>query len=100
MNKFFRIDDNDFPAGCFKVLLIGFIMAATIGYVGHNAFAAEKQKPILVILLASEPGIPAGYLDASTRPDATNMCNVLIASQSKDYSTPVSKSRCIIKVQE
>jgi hypothetical protein len=60
----------------------------------------EKEKPILVILLASEPGIPAGYLDASTRPDATEMCNHLIATQSKSYATPVSRSRCIIKVQE
>lgn len=91
--------NNDGP-GCFQVLLIGFLLAVTVGYIGHSAYAAEKKGTILVMLLASTPGIPDGYLDASTRPDATRMCNELIASQSKAYSTPISRSRCIIKVQE
>jgi hypothetical protein len=82
-------------------------LIASLLLMSSAAFAAEvthmtleREKPILVILLASEPGIPAGYLDASIRPDATEMCNHLIATQSKLYATPVSKSRCIIKVQQ
>lgn len=58
------------------------------------------QKPIVEVLLYSGVGIPAGYVDSTTREDATELCNALIASQSKMYETPISKSRCIIRIAE
>jgi hypothetical protein len=69
-------------------------------YCGAFVPAIGAEKPILEILLYSQRGIPAGYVDSTTRDDATNICNALIASQSKHYATPVSRSRCIIRVQE
>ena len=56
--------------------------------------------PITVMVLYNGPGVPAGWADSTTRPDATDLCNKLIASQSKQDATPTSRSRCIIQVQE
>lgn len=55
---------------------------------------------ILVIALYASPGIPPGWIDSTTREDATEICNKLIATISKEYVTSIAKSRCIIKVQE
>lgn len=55
---------------------------------------------ITVMVLYNGPGVPAGWADSTTRPDATALCNELIATQSKEYATPASRSRCIIQVQE
>jgi len=55
---------------------------------------------ILVIALYAGPGIPLGWIDSTTREDATEICNKLIANMSHEYATPIAKSRCIIKVQE
>lgn len=82
-----------------------FLLALTIFtihiYASAYLLANEKnQKPILVIALHNAPGIPEGWIDSTTREDATEICNKLIANQSKEYATPISRSRCIIKVQE
>ncbi len=53
---------------------------------------------ILVIVLYSGSGIPPGWEDSTTRPEATEICNNLIATMSKEYATPIARSRCIIKV--
>lgn len=55
---------------------------------------------ILVIALYNGPGIPAGWIDSTTREDATEICNKLIANMSPEYSNAIARSRCIIKVQE
>ena len=55
---------------------------------------------ILVIALYSGPGIPPGWIDSTTREDATKICNQLIAQMSPEYATPIARSRCIIKVDE
>lgn len=55
---------------------------------------------ILVIALYNGPGIPEGWIDSTTREDATKICNELIANQSKEYANAISRSRCIIKVKE
>jgi hypothetical protein len=81
---------------------------ASLGMIGWAAadkvtitdMTLERSHPILEILLYSKAGIPAGYVDSTTREDATEMCNALIAHQSKHYATPISKSRCIIRVAE
>lgn len=57
-------------------------------------------KAILVIVLYSGLGIPPGWIDSTTREDATKICNELIATMSPEYATPIARSRCIIKVQE
>lgn len=72
------------------------------------AFAAQKpvirdnalSPAITVIALYNGRGVPAGWQDSTTRPDATEICNKLIENQSKEYATPYSRSRCIIQVQE
>lgn len=55
---------------------------------------------ILAIVLYNGHGVPAGWHDSTTRADATAVCNQLIATQSKLYATPMSRSRCIIQVKE
>lgn len=55
---------------------------------------------ILVIVLFNGPGIPEGWIDSSTRDDATAICNELIRTMSPEYATPIARSRCIIKVEE
>lgn len=55
---------------------------------------------IFVIALYAGPGIPLGWIDSTTREDATKICNQLIAQMSPEYATPIARSRCIIKVQE
>jgi hypothetical protein len=65
--------------------------------------ASEKRLPgepmVLVIALSNEPGIPDGWLDSTTRPDMTDICNEMIKNMSKEYSNAIARSRCIIKVQ-
>lgn len=55
---------------------------------------------VTVVVLYNGDGVPDGWIDSTTRPDITTVCNQLIATQSKEYTTPSSRSRCIIKVQE
>jgi hypothetical protein len=66
--------------------------------------AMAKDPPgsptILVIALYNGPGIPEGWLDSTTRDDATDICNKLIANMSKQYANAIAKSRCIIQVQK
>lgn len=66
--------------------------------------ASEKRPPgepmVLVIALYNGPGIPEGWLDSTTRPDMTDICNELIKNMSKEYSNAIARSRCIIKVQK
>jgi hypothetical protein len=53
---------------------------------------------ILVIALYNGPGIPEGWIDSTTREDATYICNLLIATMSAEYANPIARSRCIIQV--
>lgn len=53
---------------------------------------------ILVIALYAGPGIPPGWEDSTTREDATEICNKMIAQMSPEYATPIARSRCIIQV--
>jgi hypothetical protein len=64
------------------------------------AIAADPpgSPPITVIALYNGDGIPPGWIDSTTREDATDICNKLIASQSKEYANAISRSRCIIQV--
>lgn len=72
------------------------------------AFAAGKsdklhiaeQPVITVMVLYNGPGVPGGWADSTTRPDATTLCNYLIATQSAEDATPASKSRCIFQVED
>jgi hypothetical protein len=68
------------------------------------SLAAEKrldnEKSIMIISIYNGPGIPEGWIDSTTRPDATDICNQLIANQPKQYANAISRSRCLIKVQE
>lgn len=69
------------------------------------AFADKADKlavnPVItVMVLYGGPGVPAGWADSTTRPDATELCNYLIATQSKEDASPISRSRCIFQVQE
>jgi hypothetical protein len=61
---------------------------------------AMIAKAILVIVLYSGPGIPDGWIDSTTREDATKICNQLIATQSAAYATPISRARCIMQVEK
>ena len=78
-----------------KLLLIGALLLAA-----GTATAASNDPTILEVLLYNGQGIPKGYIDSTTRPDATSLCNKLIETQSKLYGNAISRSRCIIKVQE
>lgn len=82
-----------------------------LGFSGAMVFAAGKgdkltlsditMEPLItVMVLYNKPGVPDGWYDSTTRPDATDLCNYLIATQSPEYATPVSRSRCIFQVQE
>jgi hypothetical protein len=61
---------------------------------------AYTLPPITVIVLSNKPGVPEGWMDSTTREDATAICNDLIATQSKLYANAISRSRCIMQVQE
>ncbi len=67
---------------------------------GSTVAIAAEAPMILVIALYNGPGIPEGWIDSTTREDATIICNLLIANQSKEYANAISRSRCIIKVRE
>lgn len=69
--------------------------------VSTAATAVESVLPtITVIALYKGPGIPEGWIDSTTREDATRICNELIANQSREYANAISRSRCIIQVQK
>jgi hypothetical protein len=80
------------------MLLNAAVYAATITDYTMTPSAAEK--PIIAIILYNQPGVPDGWIDSTTRPDATDICNHMIATQSKFYANAISKSRCLVKVQE
>ena len=77
-----------------RLLLISLLLFASA------AVMAAEAPMILVIALYNGPGIPEGWIDSTTREDATKICNELIANQSKEYANAISRSRCIIKVKE
>lgn len=82
------------------LVVLSLLLSNLVYAVEAPAISDTTLSPVItVMVLYSGDGIPEGWLDSTTRPDATDLCNKLIATQSKEFSTPVSRSRCIIKVE-
>lgn len=82
-------------------LIAGFLMLSGAAFAAEKPAVTHSTLPMItVIALYNGHGIPPGWIDSTTRIDATEVCNQLIASQSKFYSNAISHSRCIIQVHE
>jgi hypothetical protein len=74
-----------------------FLIACFLLLTPSVVFAANE---VTVVVLYNGVGVPDGWIDSSTRPEVTEICRAMIANQSKEYSTPSSRSRCIIQVRK
>jgi hypothetical protein len=80
----------------FLLLISSAVIAQKVTVTGMTL----AKPTITVIVLHNKRGIPEGWIDSTTRPDATDICNKLIETQSKQYANAISRSRCILQVQE
>lgn len=86
-----------------KLLLLALsLMLGTVANAASIEITLSKQPAVMAVVLfgGHNKDIPYGWVDSTTVPEVTDVCNALIATQSPQDATPMSKARCIVQIED